>query len=105
MKSRSEASAHCMSSKTSTAGYVSDSRSKKSRHAAKSSLRSRASWSPSAMSCASRGSTNRRSSSSRMCSSSVARSFASAGSAPSSSPIRQRIRTMSASAQYVTPSP
>ena len=52
-----------------------------------------------------RGSTNARSSGSVMCSSSAARIFPSAEAGSSSSPIRQRIRTMSASAQYVTPSP
>ena len=42
-KSSSDASAHCMSSKASTVGYVSASRSKNSRHAAKRSCRSRVS--------------------------------------------------------------
>ena len=56
-KSSRDASAHCMSSKASTVGYVSASRSKNSRHAANRSCRSRVSCSPRPSSCASRGST------------------------------------------------
>ena len=51
-----------MSSKASTVGYVSASRSKNSRQAANRSCRSRVSCSPRPSSCASRGSTKRRSS-------------------------------------------
>ena len=71
-KSSSEASAHCMSSKARIVGYASASRSKNSRQAANRSCRSCEAPSPSASSCASLGSTNRRSSGSSRCSSSAA---------------------------------
>ncbi len=55
--------------------------------------------------CASRGSTSRRSRSSETNSSTVARSLAGAEAGSSSSTIPARARTISASAQYATPSP
>ncbi len=105
MKSSRESSAHCMSSNTSAVGFASDSLSKKSLHAANRSSRSKRGPSSRPSKCATRGSMKRRSSSSSTCSTSVASSLPTADPGSSSSAIRQRIRTRSASAQYVTPSP
>ena len=62
MKSSSDASAHCMSSNASTVGYTSASRSKNVRQAANRSSRPNALPSSRPIRCATRGSTNRRSS-------------------------------------------
>ena len=93
-----------MSSITSTTGDVSAIRSMNSRQAGNSRLRS-PSGSPDIPSSWRSGSRTVAASSAVRYSASVSSSFAAADSAPSSSTIRQRIRTISASAQNATPSP
>ena len=105
MNSSSEASAHWRSSKTMTSGYVSASRSKNSRHAANRSSRSRAR----ALLEAEEVGEARLDPAPLLRVGDVlldaAWSFAEGGRGSSPSTMPARLRTISASAQYVTPSP
>ena len=105
MKSRRAGSAQWMSSNTMTHGPCSASRSKNSRHALNRSSRSRTEVSTRPMRCARRGSIHLRSSGSGTYCSTALWSLSSAEEGSSPSVMRARILTISASAQYVTPSP
>ncbi len=109
MKSSRPSSAHCRSSKTRITTPFSAIRSKKTRQAANSDSRSGRSSASDAStrpsSCRRRGSIQRRSASSATHSSSEAVSFARAAVGSSASVIVARLRTISASAQKLMPSP
>ena len=104
MKSSKPSPAHCRSSKTITTGSCSARRSKNIRQPANSSSRARpGSATPS--SAPSRGTRNSRSEALTIQRSRPASSFEIASSKADSSGIPSRWRTISASAQYATPSP
>jgi hypothetical protein len=105
IKSMSPGSAHCRSSNTMTIGPTAAMRSKNVRQAEKSSSRSPAGASASPRRWASRGSTQRRSSASGTNSATADDSFEREEVAASDSLMRALIRTISPSAQNVTPSP
>jgi len=105
MNSSSEGSAHCTSSNTMITGSDSERRSKNSRHPANRSLLSGAVRSSSPIRWASRGSTNCWSSGAGTNCSTASWSLARAEARSSPSTMPARPRTISARAQYVTPSP